>query len=266
MEPGSKAQWHHGTKAPWHHGIVAPRHRGTMVQRHHGSIALCHQDTVASWHRGTKVPGHCGTMEPRYQGSKAPWHLGTKAQWHRGTMAPRHQGTVAPRHHGTMAPRNQGTKAPWYHAGLAVALQRPHGQQRTTSTAGHWGWCWACVDGAFGRIARELCSVCAAGRAHATPASMRNATWLILPVVICLSQRLSRACLVRKGADEFKASAIVVCMEHHTRQIGVDKDPMPTASTAFENPDRRSWTMTVERSKEGVGHEGGLSIHPAHEM
>ncbi|PHT97093.1 hypothetical protein BC332_33982 [Capsicum chinense] len=33
-----------------------------------------------------------------------------------------------------------------------------------------------------------------AGRAHATPASTRNATWLILPVVICLSQRLSHAC------------------------------------------------------------------------
>ncbi|KAF3621033.1 hypothetical protein FXO37_33005 [Capsicum annuum] len=34
-----------------------------------------------------------------------------------------------------------------------------------------------------------------AGRAHATPASMRNATCLILPVVICLSQRLSHACV-----------------------------------------------------------------------
>lgn len=37
------------------------------------------------------------------------------------------------------------------------------------------------------------------GRAHATPASMRNATWLILPVVICLSQRLSHACLSTHG-------------------------------------------------------------------
>ncbi|PHT96840.1 hypothetical protein BC332_34233 [Capsicum chinense] len=33
-----------------------------------------------------------------------------------------------------------------------------------------------------------------AGRAHATLVSMRNATWLILPIVICLSQRLSHAC------------------------------------------------------------------------
>lgn len=34
------------------------------------------------------------------------------------------------------------------------------------------------------------------GRAYAAPASeKRNATWLILPVVICLSQRLSHACL-----------------------------------------------------------------------
>jgi hypothetical protein len=34
-----------------------------------------------------------------------------------------------------------------------------------------------------------------AGWAHAEPASLRNATWLILPVVICLSQRLSHACV-----------------------------------------------------------------------
>ncbi|PHT61526.1 hypothetical protein T459_34624 [Capsicum annuum] len=53
-----------------------------------------------------------------------------------------------------------------------------------------------------------------------------------------------------RARDEFKASATVVCMEHRTRQIGVDKDPMPTTSTAFENPDRRSSTMTAERSKE----------------
>ena len=33
------------------------------------------------------------------------------------------------------------------------------------------------------------------GMAHAVPASLRNATWLILPVVICLSQRLSHACV-----------------------------------------------------------------------
>lgn len=43
-------------------------------------------------------------------------------------------------------------------AGLASALQRPHGQQRTASIAGRWGRCWACIDGAFGRTARELCS------------------------------------------------------------------------------------------------------------
>ncbi len=33
------------------------------------------------------------------------------------------------------------------------------------------------------------------GKARAAPASTRNATWLILPVVICLSQRLSHACV-----------------------------------------------------------------------
>ena len=31
--------------------------------------------------------------------------------------------------------------------------------------------------------------------ARAATASLRNATWLILPVVICLSQRLSHACV-----------------------------------------------------------------------
>ncbi|KAK4360131.1 hypothetical protein RND71_019083 [Anisodus tanguticus] len=33
------------------------------------------------------------------------------------------------------------------------------------------------------------------GRARAAPTSARDATWLILPVVICLSQRLSHACV-----------------------------------------------------------------------
>ena len=33
------------------------------------------------------------------------------------------------------------------------------------------------------------------GSGHAASASARNATWLILPVVICLSQRLSHACV-----------------------------------------------------------------------
>ena len=41
---------------------------------------------------------------------------------------------------------------------LLQALQRPHGQQRTASLAGRWGRCWARIDGAFGRTARELCS------------------------------------------------------------------------------------------------------------
>ncbi|KAK9266444.1 hypothetical protein L1049_027229 [Liquidambar formosana] len=36
------------------------------------------------------------------------------------------------------------------------------------------------------------------GKARAPPASHRNATWLILPVVICLSQRLSHACVIKK--------------------------------------------------------------------
>ena len=33
------------------------------------------------------------------------------------------------------------------------------------------------------------------GQVHAMSASHRNATWLILPVVICLSQRLSHVCV-----------------------------------------------------------------------
>ncbi|PHT66611.1 hypothetical protein T459_31036 [Capsicum annuum] len=48
----------------------------------------------------------------------------------------------------------------------------------------------------------------------------------------------------REGADRLKASTTVVCKEHRTWQIGVDEDPMPTASTASENPDRRSWITT----------------------
>lgn len=32
-------------------------------------------------------------------------------------------------------------------------------------------------------------------RPRPTATSVRNATWLILPVVICLSQRLSHACV-----------------------------------------------------------------------
>ena len=46
-------------------------------------------------------------------------------------------------------------------AGLASALQRRHGQQRTASNAGRWGRCRARIDGAFGRTAREWCSACA---------------------------------------------------------------------------------------------------------
>jgi hypothetical protein len=43
--------------------------------------------------------------------------------------------------------------------------------------------------------AARPCSRASAARAHAEAASLRNATWLILPVVICLSQRLSHACV-----------------------------------------------------------------------
>ena len=46
-----------------------------------------------------------------------------------------------------------------------------------------------------GRSRLDPSSATVAGRAHAAPTSKRNATWLILPVVICLSQRLSHACV-----------------------------------------------------------------------
>lgn len=51
------------------------------------------------------------------------------------------------------------------------------------------------------RHARCSCTVLASPpirrrvECHAVPTSRRNATWLILPVVICLSQRLSHACV-----------------------------------------------------------------------
>ncbi|PHT25068.1 hypothetical protein CQW23_35285 [Capsicum baccatum] len=50
--------------------------------------------------------------------------------------------------------------------------------------------------------------------------------------------------LARGGADGFKVSATVVCKECRTGQIGADEGPMPSASTASENPDRRSRTTT----------------------
>ena len=37
-------------------------------------------------------------------------------------------------------------------------------------------------------------------------ASERNATWLILPVVICLSQRLSHACVSTDAAERMEIS------------------------------------------------------------
>ncbi|PHT24790.1 hypothetical protein CQW23_35540 [Capsicum baccatum] len=48
----------------------------------------------------------------------------------------------------------------------------------------------------------------------------------------------------RGGANGFKVSATVVCKERRTGQIGDDDGPMPTASAASENPDRRSRTTT----------------------
>ena len=46
------------------------------------------------------------------------------------------------------------------------------------------------------RPSRPLRAVDRGGRpSRAAPTSGRNATWLILPVVICLSQRLSHACV-----------------------------------------------------------------------
>ena len=51
------------------------------------------------------------------------------------------------------------------------------------------------------RLERRSCLVlaspptCRCAEDHAVPTSRRNATWLILPVVICLSQRLSHACV-----------------------------------------------------------------------
>ncbi|PHT27774.1 hypothetical protein CQW23_32638 [Capsicum baccatum] len=46
------------------------------------------------------------------------------------------------------------------------------------------------------------------------------------------------------GADGFKVSAIVICKERRMGQIGADDGPMPAASAASKNLDRRSWTTT----------------------
>ncbi|PHT26159.1 hypothetical protein CQW23_34231 [Capsicum baccatum] len=59
-------------------------------------------------------------------------------------------------------------------------------------------------------------------------------------------RRMSPACPrgARGGADGFKVSATVVCKERRTGQIRADEGPMPTASAASENLDRRSRTTT----------------------
>ncbi|PHT32628.1 hypothetical protein CQW23_28965 [Capsicum baccatum] len=72
--------------------------------------------------------------------------------------------------------------------------------------------------------------------------SMREPRYLLSRVIFVYKRSTARP--AREGADEFKASVIVVCKEHRTGQIGADEDPMPTASTASENPDSRSWTTT----------------------
>ncbi|PHT97204.1 hypothetical protein BC332_33868 [Capsicum chinense] len=197
----TKASWHHGTKAPWLNSSMSPRHRGVM----------------APWHRGTKEPLHRGTV--------APWHQGTKAERHRGTKALRHRGTVAPWHHGTVAlwqagyrvkrdllqPCNVRMGSSAWHLLLGVGA----GARRASmeySDVRRLGFSNAVDAVGMGPLSTPICPVrfslqttvalalnqsapSRTGRAHATPASTRNATWLILPVVICLSQRLSHACM-----------------------------------------------------------------------
>ena len=46
-----------------------------------------------------------------------------------------------------------------------------------------------------GNLIRTIVDSVLALRANAASTSLKNATWLILPVVICLSQRLSHACV-----------------------------------------------------------------------
>ncbi|PHU25026.1 hypothetical protein BC332_03358 [Capsicum chinense] len=55
---------------------------------------------------------------------------------------------------------------------------------------------------------------------------------------------ITRARPTRKGVDGLKASATIICKEHHIGKIRADEDPMPTVFTAYENPDRHSWTKT----------------------
>ncbi|KAI9070559.1 hypothetical protein K1719_047473 [Acacia pycnantha] len=74
----------------------------------------------------------------------------------------------------------------------------------------------------------------ARGRGAASP---RNATWLILPVVICLSQRLSHACGSIPEREPEKR------LPH----------PRKAAARKLPNPDTGSWTLGwVDRSASGV--------------
>ncbi|KAF3682908.1 hypothetical protein FXO38_01036 [Capsicum annuum] len=63
-------------------------------------------------------------------------------------------------------------------------------------------------------------------------------------VSLLIDAGITRAWPTRKGVDGLKASATIICKEHRIGKIRADEDPMPTASTAYENPDRHSWTKT----------------------
>ncbi|PHT26901.1 hypothetical protein CQW23_33494 [Capsicum baccatum] len=185
---GAMAPRHRGAMAPWHRGTMAPRHRGTMAPRHRGTMAPRHRGTMAPWHRGTAAkskerkptfdhpnifptfihpPRRCILifLHIRYFGRGGAFvRAASTGCCSRGKLQGLHAcgrgQSAAPVHEPqrafiSSAPPTGGLS---YQAGLASALQRPHGQQRTASIAGRWGRCRACIDGAFGRTTRELCS------------------------------------------------------------------------------------------------------------
>jgi hypothetical protein len=128
-----------------------------------------------------------------------------------GTLSFRQSGVGPSRHPsprgGVVRGRYPPPEGPRWH--LAVALRRPSPVPWTAP----WGTQWGQLDGRMGPVVASLqgparlgaprrpplsellCPARAGCRGGLRAAAFKIVTWLILPVVICLSQRLSHACL-----------------------------------------------------------------------
>ena len=77
----------------------------------------------------------------------------------------------------------------------------------------------------FGCLLCSSCVVDLVSAVHVYATTQRNATWLILPVVICLSQRLSHACVsmnkFRLWNCEWLIKSVIVCLMVSATRITV---------------------------------------------